>query len=92
MIVDIKNFIDMKRANVSIKYLNYCAKNRNAPLSAKLDVLDTCASSSIIYACETWGKCCESAEQLYRIGLRAALDIRSNINNEILYVESGRHP
>ena len=90
--LDIKNFIETKQANVSIKYRNYCNKNRNAPLSAKLDVLDTCVSSSIIYACETWGKCSEAAEQLYRVGLRVALDIRSNINNEILYVESGRHP
>ena len=82
----------MKRTNVSVKYLNYCAKSRNAPLSAKLDVLEVCASSSIIYACETWGKCSDSAEQLYRSGLRIAMDIRDNINNEIVYIESGRHP
>ena len=39
---DVKYFLDNKRSNVSIKYLNFCMTNRNAPLSVKLDVLDRC--------------------------------------------------
>ena len=85
---DIKTYLDSRRSNVSVKYLNYCSKNRNAPLSIKLDVLDRCVTSSIIYACETWGKSSETAEIIYRAGLRIALDVRDCINNEILYIKS----
>ena len=89
---DIKSYLDSKRSNVSVKFLNYCSKNRNAPLSVKLDVLDRCVTSSLIYASETWGRSSEIAETIYRAGLRIALDVRESINNEILYIESGRYP
>ena len=90
--IDIKHFLETKRSNVSIKFLNFCSKNRNAPLSVKLDVLDTCVTTSCIYGCETWGRSSEIAEIFYRSGLRTALDVRENVNNEILYIETGRYP
>ena len=34
----------------------------------------------------------EKKEVIYRNGLRTALGLRSNVNNEILYVESGKYP
>ena len=49
---DIKYFLDNKRSNVSIKFLNFCMVNRNALLCVKLDVLDRCVTSSLIYASE----------------------------------------
>ena len=37
---DVKLFVDQKRANVSIKFSNFCQVNRNAPLFVELQVLD----------------------------------------------------
>ena len=89
---DIKSYVDTKRSNVSIKFQNFCIVNQNAPLSCKLDVLNICVKSSLIYACETWGNNVYDAELIYRHGLKTALDIRNNVNNEIVYVETGMFP
>ena len=82
----------MKRANISIKFSNFCKVNRNAPLIAKLDVLDICVSSAITYAGETWGNSAKEADTCYRSGLKTALSIRQSTNNEIIYIETGKFP
>ena len=90
---DIDYYSTEKRANVTIKFNNFCKKNFLAPLSVKLEVLDSCVSSSLVYACETWGDCrIEQIEVLYRQGIKSALSIRMATNNEIVYLESGRSP
>ena len=89
---DVCAFLNLKRANISIKFSNFCKVNRNAPVSVKLDILDTCVTSAITYACETWGTNGDIAELCYRSGLKVALGVRNNTNNEIVYVESGRYP
>ena len=61
-------------------------------LSVKLDVLDTCISTSITYACETWGSNVNEAELSYRSGIKVAMNVRENTNNEIIYIESGKYP
>ena len=88
---DVKKYIGHKRSNVSIKYTNFCKTNKNAPLYAKLEVLDKCVTSAIIYGCETWGKCTSDVELCYRSGLKTALNVRQNLNNEI-YFETGKWP
>ena len=85
-------FLDNKRSNVSIKFLNFCKRNCNAPLSVKLDVLDKCVTSSLLYALETWGKNTHDVELIYRLGIKISLDILHNINNGIVYVEANRYP
>ena len=50
---DVKLFISQKRPDLSIKFSNFCKVNRSAPLAIKLNILDICASSSLIYAAET---------------------------------------
>ena len=87
-----KSYIDQKRANISIKFTNFCKVNRNAPLSVKLDVLDVCISSALIYAAETWGKFFKEADLCYKLGLRTALSIRQNTNTEIVFIETCRYP
>ena len=90
---DIDYYSTEKRANVTIKFNNFCKKNFLAPLSVKLEVLDSCVSSSFVYACETWGDCrIEQIEALYRQGIKSALSIRMTTNIEIVYLESGRSP
>ena len=89
---DVQCFVNKKRANVSIKYTNFCKTNRNAPLHVKLDVLDTCVSAALTYGCETWGSHCNEAELCYRTGLKTALNVRQCLNNEIVYIESGKWP
>ena len=58
----------------------------------KLDVLDKCARASLIYACETWGANINDVERCYRAGLKTALNVRQNLNNEIVHIESGKMP
>ena len=90
---DIDKFIAAKRANVTIKYNNFVRKNRMAPLSIKLKVLDGCASSSLVYACETWGTAnVSNLEVVYRFGLKRALSVRENTNTEVVYLETDRYP
>ena len=81
---DVKLYIDYKRANVSIKFTNFC-KNI-------LEVLDKCVSSVFSYVCETWGRCIGDVEPCYRSGLKTALNVRVNHNDEIVYIESGKWP
>ena len=52
---DVELFVEDKRANVTIKFGNFCRKNFLAPLDIKLDVLNTCVTASLLYSCETWG-------------------------------------
>ena len=89
---DVKSYVDQKRGNVSIKFANFNKVNRNAPLSVKLKVLDTCVSSKLTYAAETWGSYVNSADLCYKAGLRNALNVRRNTNNEIVFIESGKYP
>ena len=66
--------------------------NRNAPLSVKLNVLDKCVTSALVYASETWGGNFHELEIVYRYGIETTLGIRQNVNNEITYIESNRFP
>ena len=91
--IDIEKYLLGKRSNVTIKYGNFCRKNFLAPLDVKIDVLNTCVSASITYACETWGDSWpKSVETIFRDGLRTSLSIRGSTNNEIVYIESGQRP
>ena len=89
---DIKVFMEDKRGEVSIKYTNFCKIHRNAPLHTKLDTLDTCMTSALTYGCETWGRFAGEADVCYRSGLKTALHVRQNVNNEIIYIETGKWP
>ena len=90
---DIELNIESKRSSLTIKFGNFCRKNFLAPLETKLSVLNTCVSSSITYGCEVWGSSkVPKLESLYRQGLKTALSIRNNVNNEIVYTEAGAWP
>ena len=89
---DVKSYVEKKSANVTVKFTNFCRTNNNAPLHVKLDVLDKCVTSSLLYGCETWANCSADVEQPYRSGLKIALNVRLNLNNEIVHVETGKFP
>ena len=90
---DIERYVELKRANVTIKFVNFLRKNFLAPLSIKLNVLDVCVVTSLTYACETWGSASiNSIEVAYRLGLKRALSIRETVNTEIVYIEANRSP
>ena len=82
----------LKRSNILVKLVNFCNRNFLAPLHVKLRVLDTCVSSSLIYGAETWASFSDEVGLTYRMGLRTALGVRTNTNNEIIYIESNRYP
>ena len=88
---DLETYIDNKRSNVTIKYNNLIRKHVNMPMKFKLQVLDSCVCSVLIYACETWGITnVQSLETSYRFGLKRALSVRDSTCNEIVYIETGR--
>ena len=90
---DIEKFVGGKRPNVTIKYNNFVHKNHMAPIGIKLKVLDACVTSSLVYACETWGTAnVSNLEVAYRFGLKRALSVRENTNTEVIYLESDRYP
>ena len=89
---DVKSFMVRKNGNVSVKFTNFCKTNKNAPLHVKLEVLEKCAKASLIYGCETWGVNVVDVERCYRAGLKTALNVRQNLNNEIVHIESGKLP
>ena len=90
---DIDFFLEDKRANVTIKFGNFCRKNYLAPLDIKLRVLNTCVTASLLYSCETWGDSqFRHIEVLYRQGLKNALGVRKCVNNEIIYTECDEFP
>ena len=90
---DVEMFVEDKRANLTIKYGNFCRKNYLAPLDIKLRVINTCVSASLLYSCETWGDSQpKQIEVLYRQGLKTALGVRKCVNNEIVYTECGEFP
>ena len=86
------NYIPIKSTNISIKYTNFCKTNRNAPLYVKFEVLEKCVSTALTYAFETWGNHLNSVELCYRSGLKTALNVRQNLDNEIIYIETGKCP
>ena len=90
---DIEKFVDLKRPNVTVKYNNFVRTNHLAPLGIKLNVLDVCASSALVYASETWGTAnVPSLEVAYRLGLKRALSVRETTNTEFVYIEADRYP
>jgi hypothetical protein len=89
---DVNSYVVKKSANVTVKFTNFCRTNKSAPFHVKLDVLDKCVTSSLLYGCETWANCITDVEQPYRSGLKIALNVRQNLNNEIVHVETGRSP
>ena len=90
---DIEQFVNSKRANVTIKFNNFLRKNFLAPLPVKLKVLDVCVSTTLTYGCETWGTALvNSIEVDYRLGLKRSLSVRESTNTEIVYLEANRYP
>ena len=62
---DVSQFIHEKRGNVLIKFTNFCSNNFLAPINVKLNVLDSCVVSSLIYAAETWSTYGTEVEVVY---------------------------
>ena len=90
---DIERFLNDKRANITIKFGNFCRKNYLAPFDVKLDVLNTCVTAALLYSCETWGDShFKQLEVLHRHGLKTALGVRKCTNNEIVYTECNEFP
>ena len=82
-----------KRFKNCIKYFNFVRSNKVAPISVKLKVLTACVTSTLLYNCETFGNDLpKGLESLYFKLIKCALNVRPNIPNEIVLVESGLLP
>ena len=90
---DFDNNINEKRSNLTIKFLNFCRSNFMAPLNIKLEVLNLCLKSTLLFGCEIWGNVkLDRLETCYRKAIKYALSARPSVNNEIVYIESGQYP
>ena len=90
---DFDNNINEKRSNLTIKFLNFCRSNFMAPLNTKLEVLNLCLKSTLLFGCEIWGNVkLDRLETCYRKAIKYALSVRPSVNNEIVYIESGQYP
>lgn len=75
MAYDIKRYVDLKHANVTIKFNYILRKNLLAQLSIKLNVLGTCVNLPLTYDCKTWG-----------IAAVNLLDVTNHVyTNDLLY-------
>ena len=72
------------------QFFAFLSQNRNAPLSVKEKVLESCVVSTILYNCETWGDAnLNELEKKYRKALKYMLGLRKSTCNELPYIELG---
>ena len=82
-----------KRYKSVIKFYNFIRSNKLAPLKVKLSVLRSCVFSSLLYNCETFGSYIpKDIDIIYLKLLKCCLNVRSNVPNDILFIESGFLP
>ena len=76
--------------DVNVKLARFLVKNENAPLSVKLEVVNACINSALLYGCETWSNTnTNTVETLQRSAVKMVLNVSRNTPNEIVYLESG---
>ena len=87
---DVNLFLKQKTKEINVKFASFLIKNEYAPIAVKLQVVDACINSSLLYGCESWGSCpLSTAEILQRKALKMVLDVCKCTPNEIVYIESG---
>ena len=92
--VQIELELHMTKRYVSvIKFYNFMRSNKAAPIQVKLKVLRSCVMGSLLYNCETFGSVIPvGLELVYRKMLKCCLNVRHNVPNLTLYVETGFLP
>ena len=79
-----------KRYNNVIKFYNFMRSNKPAPVQVKLKVLKAGVMSGLLYNCETFGPVIpDGLESVYRKMLKCCLNVRHNVPNHTLFVETG---
>lgn len=86
---DIKLEVDSKVKQFN-KFYAFLNKNRNAPMTVKMKVLQSCVCSAVLYNCESWGNAnITNLEKKYTTTLKYMLGVRNQTCNEFPYVELG---
>ena len=76
-----------------IKFFNFIRTNRIAPAVVKLKVLSSCVLSTLLYNCETFGpELPKHLDKLYIKLIKSAMNVRPNVPDEIVLIESGLLP
>ena len=82
---DVSLFLKQKTKEINVKFASFHIKNEYAPIAVKLQVVEACINSSLLYGCELWGSCpLSSAEILQRKALKMVLDICKCTPNEFI--------
>ena len=89
LIDEMKLHMDLRYKSV-IKFYNFIRSNKLAPLSVKLKVLRACVVNSLLHNCEDFGYIVpRDLESTYMKLIRCCLNIRTNVPNDIVFIESG---
>ncbi len=81
-----------KRFKSCIKFFNFCRENKLAPVSVRIKALTACVMS-LLHNCEAFGdRLPKTLAKAYNQLIRAALQVRPNTPNLIVYIESGLLP
>ena len=92
LIDEIKLHMDLRYKSV-IKFYNFIRSNKLAPLSVKLKVLRACVVNSLLHNCEDFGYIVpRDLESTYMKLIKCCLNIRTNVPNDIVFIESGLLP
>ena len=84
--------MDLRYKSV-IKFYNFIRSNKLAPLSVKLKVLRACVVNSLLHNCEDFGYIVpRDLESTYMKLIKCCLNIRTNVPNDIVFIESGLLP
>ena len=89
---EMKLHMDLRYKSV-IKFYNFIRSNKLAPLTVKLKVLRACVVSSLLHNCENFGyHVPRDLEFTYMKLIKCCLNVRSNVPNDIVFIESGLLP
>ena len=87
---------ELNRFNIDkrmFKYIAWLEVNTNPPFSVKMQVLDNCVLSAIVYGCEVWGDLSFMAKKLKTIELdmlKSALRVQKGTPSDLVHHELNR--
>ena len=85
----VKNHLKAK-ANQTLKFSSFLAKNADAPYPVKRKVWESALLSSLFYSCESWlTSNLKMAEQVYASTLKQLLGVRTTTCTDLSIVEAG---
>ena len=82
-----REHVKAKQSHV-LKFFSFLKRNHNMPFSVKKKVAEACIMSTLLYGTETWlTSNFRQLEVLYNRIIKALLGVRTNVPNDLCYLE-----